>query len=525
MAPSSSHLRLHIEPQPAPPRDSIAEAFAGIDSLCQAFERATGWEIRVVETSQPEGSELWSAEIPRADGRTSRLVVERPLPVGADGRNSVAEMLAFENVRPLALVIGSLLSELSKTRHALWQREAELAAGVPVTVKPNEEHLAERLENVLKGGVEAIGADAAGLYLLDEATTSLKLRASFNLPPARFLDPPRPLRGSVADLEALVGHAVVLEDTAQLPHWKCPEAFPSAICVPVSSPTVPLGTLWCFSREPRDFSGEQTNLLEIIAGRLAADLEREMLMVAGVDSQTKRRQQEAAVLWRRDRRPQFAPESDLWDIAGWCSDSLRGDEFFDWTVLADGRIAFTLAAVNGDEQIAPLHAAGLQIGWRTQASYHTHPAQLMTRLNESLWSTSAGDFRGTIATGGLDDNGQLELSSAGNISGCLLRKEGRIVLGSGVHTLLPPLGLDGDTRYTSQRWQLDRGDLLLLLSPAAVALCDEAGLRIGEASLFQTLQRQRTKGAEQIARLLQEILQRRIDGEQRAAFVVVKRIG
>jgi len=491
--------------------------------MCRAFERATGWEIRVVETSQPEGSELWSADIPQAGGRAARLVVERPLATEANSANPLADMLAFENVRPLALAIGSLLSELSKTRHALWQREAELAAGVPVTVKPSEEHLAQRLETVLKGGVEAVGADAAGLYLLDEATTSLKLRAMHNLPRTRFLDPPRPLRGSVADLEALVGHAVVLEDTAMLPHWKCPEAYPSAVCVPVSSPTVPLGTLWCFSKTGRDFSTEQTNLLEIIAGRIAADLERETLLNAGLDSQTERRNRNAAAVWRKDRLPQFAPHSDSWDLAGWCSESPLGDEFFSWTVLPDSRIAFTLAAVNGDKISAPLNAAGLHVGWRTQATYQSDPAKLLTRLNEAVWSASTGELRALVGTGAVDDDGRLEFALAGNMAGCLLRKDSRLVLGSGVHSLLPPLGIDCDTRYISQRWQLDRGDLLLLLSPAACAVCDEAGLRIGEASLFQTIQRQRNRPADQIATVLREALQRRLEGERRAAFVIVKR--
>src|SRR5262249_30680354 len=155
----------------------------------------------------------------------------------------------------------------------------ELAAGVPVASRQGEEpHLAERLEAVLKGGAEAVGCQAAGLYLLDEATSELKLRAVWRLPEERLLAPARPLRGAVADLEALVGHAVMLEDTSLLPHWRCPEDFPAAVCVPVSSPSIPLGTLWTFSDRPRDFTPEETNLLEIVAGRLAADLEREMLL-------------------------------------------------------------------------------------------------------------------------------------------------------------------------------------------------------------------------------------------------------
>src|SRR6185503_3808708 len=193
--------------------------------------------------------------------------------------------------RRLALAMGNLLGEMNRLKRALWEREAELAAGVPVAKRTdNEPHLAERLESVLQGGTQAVGCQAAGLYLLDEATSELKLRAAWGLPNERLLAPARPLRGSVADLEALVGHAVVLEDTSLLPHWRCPEDYPAAVCVPVSSPTVPLGTLWIFSERSRDFSPQETNLIEIIAGRLAADLEREMLLASGAGAKRNEQQ-------------------------------------------------------------------------------------------------------------------------------------------------------------------------------------------------------------------------------------------
>ena len=57
-------------------------------------------------------------------------------------------------------------------------REAELATAIPVVIDPAMEgvRLAERLEAVLRGGAEAIGAASAGLYLLDDRTENLKLR-------------------------------------------------------------------------------------------------------------------------------------------------------------------------------------------------------------------------------------------------------------------------------------------------------------------------------------------------------------
>ena len=176
--------------------------------------------------------------------------------------------------------IAELVNELVAARHALWQREAELATAVPVTQHENESaHLAARLEATLQAGAQAIKCDSAALYLLDEATSQLKLRAAWGLPLAKLQDAARPLANQMADLEALLGHAIALESRADMVGpWQSPEPAGAALCVPVSSPTNPLGTLWLFSRREREFTDEQTNIAEVVAGKIASDLERTVLL-------------------------------------------------------------------------------------------------------------------------------------------------------------------------------------------------------------------------------------------------------
>lgn len=516
-----SHLRLHVEPSRPAPAETVAGRFSGVKALCEAFQDATGWDLRFEEEAGPETNELWSATINQPGGKQSRLVVDRPFSNDAAAPSEIASLLAFDHVRPLALAIGSLLGELAETRHALWQREAELAAGVPVNAKPDEEHLATRLEAVLKGGVEAVNADSAGLYLLDDATTTLKLRAMHNLPRGKFLEKPRTLRGSVADLEALIGHAVVLEDTAALPQWKCPEDFPSAVCVPISSPTMPLGTMWIYSRTQRDFTPEQTNLLEIVAGRIAADLEREMLLTSNLSAKQSDRSLAAASAWFHDRLPRFSPLNDHWDIAGWTNEQAPPGEFFDWTVLPDGRIAFALASLTDRRPASSLAAAALHSAWRSHAPYNKSAASLMTRLNESLWSASAGEPGLSLFSGAVDpQEGKLDCAAAGAVAAILIQRNG----GRAIRLDAPPLGTDPDHRYRGRAFPMEPGEILLLLSQGVCSLCDEGGLRIGEASLVKLLRKHQDRPADQLSRVLQELLQRRI-GEKPspAAFLLLKR--
>ena len=142
--------------------------------------------------------------------------------------------------------------------------------------------LAARLQAAVKSAANAVEGQAAALYLLDEGTSELKLRSCWGLPFDRLTAPARRLQGSLADLEALLGHAVVLENTSLMPGWNAPEDFAAAICVPVSSSTTVLGTLWIFCDETRDFTDAQTSVAEIVAGKIATDLEREMLLHEGV---------------------------------------------------------------------------------------------------------------------------------------------------------------------------------------------------------------------------------------------------
>ncbi|MCI0360107.1 MAG: SpoIIE family protein phosphatase [Planctomycetaceae bacterium] len=510
---SVAHLKLHVEDLP-PGAPTLADAdLPQLAALCRAFEQTTGWQLRH-ELAQGGLGESWSAPI--AGG--GRLVMT----AGQSDDDRPAVELA--QARPLALTLASLLGEVNRLRRALWEREAELAAGVPVSSRPDEEpHLAERLEAVLKGGAEAVGCPAAALYLLDETTTTLKLRAAYGLPQERLLAAARPLRGSVADLEALVGHAVVLEDTSLLPHWRCPEDYPAAVCVPVSSPTTPLGTLWVFSKEQRDFAPEETNLIEIVAGRLAADLEREMLLVAGVESKQRDRQFEVAQRWQNDRLPSVTPIIEDYEVAGWtCQAAGVGGDFHDWSVLPDGRLACVVGDAHGALLEAGFNAAALQAAVRAHTGYRHDAAQLLARVNDTLWTGSAGDqFAGLFYALIEPATGVLEFAHAGNLAAILLggADNPREVLGG----QSPPLGADCQTKFKCDHRVLAPGDVLILLSEGTRNAVDEAGLRIGEGAIASLVSKHERQSAEQIVSRLRRLLDRHGQSPEDMTVLVVKR--
>jgi phosphoserine phosphatase RsbU/P len=439
-ASRQKHLKLYTEQPPKPVRPPT-EAIAALPSLLRAFQTATGVSLRYQHGATPkETNDLsWMTPIQGELGRTTgHLILDRQTteegpqandksmgPV-ASTTGSVAPPKQ-KSLQTLTSSIADLLGELLQTRHALRQREAELAAGVPVVPHPQEEkHLLTRLEAVLRAGAESVGCNAAGLYLLDDATTHLKLRCSYGLPVDRLAAPPRPLNGAIADLEALLGHAVVLDDTTLMQTWNVPEDFPSAVCVPVATPTTLLGTLWVFCNERRDFNDCETNILELVTGRLASDLEREMLMRAGVDGAKLKKQVAAAERLQRNELPAIAPLLDGWDVAGWTAQAENvGGAFHDWFCLPDGLLAVAVGRAEEQGIAGALTTNSVKTALRSHARYHRFAERILQQVNLTLWTGSAGDQRATLFHALIETaTGRACWSSAGRPTVLLLRGDG-----------------------------------------------------------------------------------------------------
>jgi hypothetical protein len=259
---------------------------------------------------------------------------------------------------------------------------------------------------------------------LDDATTQLKLRSHWGLVEGTFLDPPRPLRGARGDLEALAGHAVVIDSKDELNAWDIPDQFSSAVCIPVSTMTMPLGTLWFYSETARDYSDKETNLIEIIAGRIAVELEREVLVR---ESSNRRRHPgfDEAVAWQQQLLPAHPPCADGWDFAARVryEHSLHGDHCF-WHTRADGRVFTTLSGALGDGPEMALAASFVAGAMRSMCDT-TDLSEVLARVNGALWSGSSGDQLVSIFASVVDPTtGQIRFVATGDIRVFVVRPHG-----------------------------------------------------------------------------------------------------
>ncbi|MGA2255651.1 MAG: GAF domain-containing SpoIIE family protein phosphatase [Thermoguttaceae bacterium] len=524
-SPQSSTLRLYTEPG-ARGAKSTGATVASLPEVLQAFQQAMGWSLRYASGPAPKASSVksmaeqsWSAPVNAGPGASPGHLTLGPLegpgkspPVLDSLETDETRLLGpsegeakspvcFEAARGLASAIGGMLEETLQLRRALIEREAELAAGVPLVPHPEEpEHLANRLEAVLRGGAQAVGCHAAAMYLLDEATSKLKLRSCWGLPLDRLTAPPRPLKGAVADLESLLGHAVVLEDTPMMHHWRAPEEFAAAVCVPISTSTTILGTLWMFSNGKREFNDSQTNIIEVVAGRLAADLEREMLWQEGFAAAAIKKQIAAAERLQRNQLPTVAPLLDHWDLAGWTAQAeALGGDFHDWFCLPDGLLAVAVGhAMDGGIQGA-LAASGLKAALRAHGQYYREAQQTLKRLNLTLWTGSAGDQHATLFYGLIETaTGRVTAASAGHPGALVIRSDGW----ESLTQISARLGEGPESIYEQTGYELQPGETLALFTDGALETPGLDGKPLGEMGMGKLLQAAHDRPAAEMAAIL-----------------------
>ncbi|HND53831.1 MAG TPA: GAF domain-containing protein, partial [Pirellulaceae bacterium] len=396
----------------------------------------------------------------------------RSSPVGGDGGGysassavTTATLGAFgvprQRVLPLVDVLNRLCGEVDTARSELRQREAELATTATVCPRRDEgRQLSGQLETLLRTAAEAVGATAAAAYLLDDTTSHLKLRAGWGIPADRFYLPSRSLRGQLADLEALLGRAVAIEDTTLAKSWKPPEECRAALCVPISTATMPLGTMWLFANAPRKYSPVEANIVEIVAGRIAAELDRASLMRELVQTQHVRRQWQGAVQWQKKRLPQVEPLAEGWQVAGWSPMADRlGGEFFDWEVLPSGDLAVSLARAEGPMLDASHAAAMLRGMLRSTLPQSRDPRQLLHRLNDVAWRSSPGEPTGSLVHVRLTpETGDLRLVASGTLGAIMVSDSGPAWIDVGAELL----GAGPELDFQLTRRSLGVGDSLVL---------------------------------------------------------------
>jgi transcriptional regulator with GAF, ATPase, and Fis domain len=261
-------LRIFPHNRPALDHEDVPY-FGGLPDLLRSAREYTKREIVFVRAGgSVPGNDVFSVPVCISDEKTIGFLVLAPKKKNT--QRSPSDAMAERFLRDLA----GLLGDAYRWQYALRENEEVNIEQLPLpVVNRSDEKFSLSLREQMKDAVRLMDVDAASLYVLNSVNRTLKLRCSWGLPEERLLDPPRPLSRAMADVEAMLGHAVVLNDDFSLTSYNPPENFQTAACIPVTSNSTIFGTVWFFANETRDFDSREMCFFEVVAGRIAAELE------------------------------------------------------------------------------------------------------------------------------------------------------------------------------------------------------------------------------------------------------------
>ncbi len=473
-----THLRIHNESVNEPTSPSNVIIMDEVANCLTKFTQATGWAIRSTATKQnvfvdgslvaasgqstrPDRANQFSQSTPR-----KRWEVLDAMPIdGMLDMDAAIDLPMVTEAAADALLgsIADLVARLERAENAVREQQASLATDVAVTRNKDEgKEIADRLESILASSCTSIKATAAAIYILDDQTSELKMRACWNLPVDRLLSPARPLRGSLADLEALMGNAVLLEDLAAVPSWSSPEQFASAIVVPIGTIAMPHGTIWYWTDHSRKYDSAQVEVANLACGRVMNELEQSVLGAEVQQSRTVTRQIDQASLAISSRSPLSMPLHENIELDGWSlQDDLLGGAIHNWEMNPQGQIVAMIGNARHSGPQGALVATALHSITRSQWAMNATPSQIMQLLSDYLMECGEDDWSASASLLQIDPlTGRGCVTNAGGNQILIASHRGFRPIGGTAHAL----ATDPNACFANARFVLQPGETLLAMS-------------------------------------------------------------
>jgi phosphoserine phosphatase RsbU/P len=488
-----SYLRVLRDPESLASSEP-AEERNPAEHFWDMYSRTTGWRIdqraaRVGKVHMLAAVDTLSSEDPHAPNLVSKAAA-----------TSLAES-AIE-----------LTAQLATAQETIRCQEAELAVRAAIlTGQSQQVQLADQLQTTLADAALACGCDTAALYILDEQTQFLRTSAVFGLPPARLQKAPRNLRGSRADLEAMVQGVVMIDDLhdCTIDTWNCPEKKAAAgICVVITSDGVPVGTLWLFKNTTAEFGLRESAVARMAAAQLAL-----LLTNSATETATPRTSENPiheVAQWQCEALPVGANLAPGWRVDGMIeSPQAWATGFHFWDVLPDGTLMLVIAEAVERSAKGAMAAAIARSAIAAHAGYRHTPAQLLQRVSDTLWQTSSGEQLVSMLYARVDaETGEGEVASAGSITAMIASQCGYRPLVSGNSD---PLNRHIDTQVTTESFRMLSGETLLAYS-AGVSNSGMTQMQLGNS--LRTAMRK--KDLNPLAAIRREMASLSLDSERGA---------
>lgn len=331
------------------------------------------------------------------------------------------EMVDFPTAKRVTTAIGDLLTDFLTTRARLWNLESGITPDMRIynmATANRRSDFAHRFNRMLEYAQEALGFDAIAIYTFTNQGSSLRWKTGVSLPLDRQKEPSRP--PVPAEMLALQGQTVVCDQNNSQPSNFCmPEAFESAICLPLLTNRTNFGTIWFYSDRYKRFPESKIRQAELFADHIALDYEQETFFQRYHTSLELSGELHATVEFQKNQLPVPPVLPEPLEFFGWtnqtrmvkklerdtqpavCEDAVSGD-FFDWFTLADGRTVVALGDVGRSGLVGAALVAAVKSTVRSHAMYQRTASSLLQSVHQTLWPQSAEDYRISLFCGLID---------------------------------------------------------------------------------------------------------------------------
>ncbi len=238
------------------------------------------------------------------------------------------------------------------------------------------------------------------------------------------------------------------------------------------------------------FDAADIELAQILSAQAGVALHRQQLIEEYAEKRRMARELELAEQIQRAYLPKQDPSVAGYDITGWNrSADQTGGDCFDFMALPDGRHALLLADATGHGIGAALVISQCRSLLRAALSVTGDLAAAVNRMNRLLVDDLSDDRFVTAFVGVLDPRGHtLEYISGGQ--GPLLFLDGDQAEALNASGL--PFGIIADFTYELQRYELQPGGIVALLTDGFYETARADGEMFGEERVIDLLRRSAT---------------------------------
>ena len=373
---------------------------------------------------------------------------------------------------------------LDEKRPVLTSAKASIKLRAMIDIGRNlgaavDQVLPQLVENLLKIFPQA---DCAYILLHDEQTQRLELKAFLHRNPKN--QESFRISRSILEKVSQTRAAVLSDDVANDSRFEPSDSIISYnICSIMAVPIMDydqaevLGVIQVDARtRGQKFTHEDLDLLVSLAYQVAVCYQNAKLHEVVILEKVMEREMNIANTVQRGLLPQSSPVIPNYEFFDFYRPAkYLGGDYYDYIVLADGRLVFALGDVSGKGVAASLLMAKLSAEVRGGLIIEPTFADTMQRLNR-IFCESRWDNRFVTFFFGILDPQTHEICfhNAGHIPPILVSPDGKAEM-LGESSIGLPLGVMDDTEYPENRFTLQCGQKLVVLSDGLTDAMDSHG--------------------------------------------------